>query len=316
MSRFRQVRPSPRRLPPQGKVEVVPEPGSQGDVPAAPELPDGAGQIGIVKVFGQGQAEHLPQADGHIAVTGEIVVQLHRKGGIPQQQHRTGQPGGVGAADRRVHQGQLVGNQGLFAQAQHKPADALVHPVQAHPTFGRFRVQGGGLESVPHDGPGTDMGEAGKIQVEAQRVAFRPDGAPVYIHAVADALEGIKADAQRQSQGKHRQCHPGQGVGGFGQEAGVLEEAQQQQVGGNHGPQPPAAGMPAQYQPEAPVHQGKGNQQQAVADTRPGAEPQTEYPQDRIAGPRRQHKIHCQGQRQKHKQKLNRRETHPYTAFR
>ena len=36
---------------PQGDVDVVPEPGGQGDVPAPPEVGDGDGQIGFVEIL-------------------------------------------------------------------------------------------------------------------------------------------------------------------------------------------------------------------------------------------------------------------------
>ena len=160
------------------------------------------------------------------------------------------------------------------------------------------------------------MGEAGEIEVEAQGVAFGFHRAPVYIHTIADALKGIEADAQRQRQGQHRQVYPGQGVGGLGQKARVFIEAQQYQVCRDHPAQQRAAGPFTQRQTKAPVYQGKGSQQQAVPDARPGTEAQTEHPHDHVPGPGRQDEIRRHCQRQEHKQELNRIKAHPYTAFR
>ena len=103
-----------RSLPvaPQWDVQIVPEPGAEGDVPPPPELLDGLGGIGQVEVLQKPEAEHPAQADGHVAVTAEVEIDLqgvaHRpQPGQPEIQlvrrhgeHRVGNlPRGVGQED-------------------------------------------------------------------------------------------------------------------------------------------------------------------------------------------------------------------------
>jgi len=64
----------------KGDIDVGAEPSGERDMPAPPELGDRAGDIRIVKVFGEMEAEHLPHADGHVGVTGEVEVDLEGEG--------------------------------------------------------------------------------------------------------------------------------------------------------------------------------------------------------------------------------------------
>ena len=272
----------------QRKVEVAAEPGPQRDVPAAPEFPHRAGKEGIVEVFGHGQAEHFAQAHRHVAVAGKVVVQLHRIGRIPQQQRRGGQAGGVGAGHSAVEQGQLVGDQRLFGQTQHEPLDAVGEAVGVHPALRRGRVQRRRLVAVAQDGPRADMGEESQIEVEPQRVALGGNLPPGHVHAVADALEGVKAEPQRQGQFQHRQRPGQQGVEVGGKKAFVLEKGQQCQVQHHRQrQQPTGAGRAGQRQAESPVDQREGRQQQRIPHPRPEAEEQTEGRQHPIACPGR-----------------------------
>ena len=65
---------------PQGDVQVVPEPGGQGDVPPTPELRDGAGEVGGAEVLHQGEAHGLGRTHSHVRIGGEITVDLDGKG--------------------------------------------------------------------------------------------------------------------------------------------------------------------------------------------------------------------------------------------
>ena len=43
----------------------------------------------MTEVFGEGEAQHMPQTDGHVAVAGEVVVDLQSIGNSadPRKQH-------------------------------------------------------------------------------------------------------------------------------------------------------------------------------------------------------------------------------------
>ena len=67
-----QVDPGPARPPATAAkrdVDVVPEPGREGDVPPAPEVGEAHGRVGRAEVVGQGEAE----AHGQSHRTGHLV---------------------------------------------------------------------------------------------------------------------------------------------------------------------------------------------------------------------------------------------------
>ena len=63
----------------EGDIDVVAEPGGEGDVPAAPELGDVAAEVGHVEVAPQADTEEFGAADGDVAIAGEVAVDLEGK---------------------------------------------------------------------------------------------------------------------------------------------------------------------------------------------------------------------------------------------
>ena len=50
-----------------------------------------------------------------------------------------------------------------------------------------------------HNRSGNELREEGNKQSEIHKLAYRRDTSPIDVHRVADALEGVKADAERQN---------------------------------------------------------------------------------------------------------------------
>lgn len=100
----------------QGKIEIVAQPGGEGDMPARPEFPDRCGQVRPVEVVGQLNAEELADAHGNVSVSGKIEEKLERVTVDPNEH--------FGTAIKRwrvkdaVHQiiGQVVGDEKLLNQ--------------------------------------------------------------------------------------------------------------------------------------------------------------------------------------------------------
>ena len=99
-------------------------------MPPPPELSDGAGDVGIVEILQEVEAEHTAQADGHIRVGGEIKVDLE---GIGQSTH-PGQAGvQVGRCLAKDSVGDLahgVGQHHLFARPKQKRVAPAANSVK------------------------------------------------------------------------------------------------------------------------------------------------------------------------------------------
>src|SRR5260370_32710568 len=62
----------------QRNEKIVAQPGRERNVPASPEVPWVGGEIGGVEVLRQAVAEEKRGADGDVAVTREITIDLRR----------------------------------------------------------------------------------------------------------------------------------------------------------------------------------------------------------------------------------------------
>src|SRR5262245_45679468 len=62
----------------EGNVEIVTEPARERHVPTPPELRHARGAIRLVEVLWKMEAEHPAQANRHVGIAREIVVDLQR----------------------------------------------------------------------------------------------------------------------------------------------------------------------------------------------------------------------------------------------
>ena len=69
-------------------IEIVPEPGGQRDVPAAPEFGDRLGDVGIVEIERKIDADHQAEADRHIRVAGKVEIDLQRVADVSEPGQR------------------------------------------------------------------------------------------------------------------------------------------------------------------------------------------------------------------------------------
>ena len=214
----------------QRNVDIIPEPAGQRDVPPPPVFADGAGKVGVVEVFRQGDTEEFSDADGHIAVAGKVKIQLHHIRRVAQHQNRRGQRGGRHGGDPCVNQRQLVRNQRFFGQPQHQPLDAVAEAVGRDTALCAAGVKLRGLLAVADNRAGRAMAEEGQKHRKPEGAFFRFGAARSHIRAVADGREHIEADAQRQGGGECRQ-QPGRNrVERLRGKARVPEPAQHGQI--------------------------------------------------------------------------------------
>ncbi len=60
----------------QGDVKIVPEPGGKRDVPSAPKVCDGGGDVGDAEVDRQVESHQGSQADGDIRIAAKVAIDL------------------------------------------------------------------------------------------------------------------------------------------------------------------------------------------------------------------------------------------------
>ena len=269
-----------RPVAPQGDVDVVPEPGGQGDMPAPPEVRDGNRQIGAVEVLQKVEAEHTTHADGHVAVPGEVEVNLQGVGQGPQPGHGGG--GRVGVEGAVGHQGHGVGQDALLPKAHDQAGHAVAEVRPGGDAV--VNLQGHGL--IADDRPGDELGEEGHVQPHIQHAALGGGFAPVDVDDVAHGLEGVEGDADGQGQlyRRHRQAHEPQILA---HKAQIFKDEQTGQVE-RHRPDErrPAAGLVRAHLPaQQPVDQDGQHQQQHIHRLPPGVEEQGDQQQQRISVP-------------------------------
>lgn len=150
----------------------------------------------MVKVFRELKAKHAPQADSHVGIAGEIIIDLQRVADAAQP----GQGGGqtVPRAESGVgDQGQLIAQQHLLAKPGEKAAYTGGKQSPALP---------GGLQLVGHrfvldDRPGDQLGKKGDVQADGQKAALGLLSAAGNVDDVAQRLKGEEGNADGQSDG-------------------------------------------------------------------------------------------------------------------
>ena len=279
-------------------------------MPAPPELRDAPRDVGIVEILQKVEAEHPPEADGHIGIGRKIEVDLEGVGhrAQPREEHR-GHNGGKGRVRDPRHG---VRQQHLLAEAEE----------EAHRAGGKF---GDGLMplvdllrdgGVAHDGTGDELREKGDVERELERVALHRGVAAVDVDDVAQALKGEERDADGQRHLRHRNDRQ-QGVEHLAEEARVLEPAQQrkpQHHGKRHAEPPRPRAVRRSRQQPAGVVDGDGEQhEQQKFRPAAGIERQRKGQQDKvpqIAAAPRHEEIQDKQARQEKDQKAGAAEYH------
>ena len=275
-------------------------------MPAPPELGDRAGDIGVVEVLQKLEAQHPPQAHGHVGVAGEVEVELEGEGQHPQPGPQDGElPGGHGLVGVPQHP-DVVGQQDLFPQADDEDVDAigeLLHRVAplVH-LVGQFLVL--------QDGPGDELGEEGDEGAEVHHAPLDLGIPPVDIHRVGHGLEGVEGDADGQGEAQGGQQVQPEAPEGPGDEVPVLEEEEDGQVQGQGEPHGPP-GLEVLPLPLPPAHQGPGkvvhqdgkDHEDDVGGLPPPVENEVDHQQEGIAPPQGGEIVDPQHQGQVEKQK-------------
>ena len=91
---------------------------------------------------------------------------------------------------------------------------------------------------IPDNGPGDELGKQGNIGAKMDQISLGLHILPVHIHRIADALEGVKTDADGQRQFQQRNPHSGEFVPILQGKICILKHAQHN-ASGNDGRRQP-----------------------------------------------------------------------------
>ena len=274
----------PAAVPAERDVEIVAQPVRQRDVPASPELGDGPADIGEAEVLQEVEAHHLPQADRHVRVAGEVEVELEHVRDRPRPGER--HPHLAAVAEGQVGQGRdRVRQQHLLAQPDQESRHAVGEHLGGMGAVAELILQ----VLVAQDRPGDELREEGDEggEVDELRVGARvpaPD-----VDEVAERLEDVERDADGQdqppvdAQGRHVGAEQrGEAVH---EEVEVLEDAQDAQAARHADPEPDLAARVVAMGIDLlsdQVGEGGGQEQQAEEVDPPPCVEQVGPGQDRV----------------------------------
>ena len=214
-------------------------------MPPPPELRDASREVGVVEILHKMEPQHPPQADGHVGIAGKVEVNIQGKGhGV----HPVKQDGFFAAlTEQPDQQGKVIRKNDLFPQPYQKPPQSrrrvvpAVLPVLQLPCDVR----------IADDGACNQLGEQGDIRAEVDEILLRRDAAAIDVDGVAQALEGVKADADGQRKMKQRNFQAGDGVQTADEEVRVLENPQQPHADDDGRQQPKLFPVPGAFDAQA-----------------------------------------------------------------
>ena len=106
----------------EGDINVITKPGAEGDMPSAPEFGNTCRKIGIIEILREFKTKDPAETDSHIAVAGEIEIDLQGEGnGIdPDKKYRSV----TGFSEEAAQLSKGVCQKYLLSQTENETADA------------------------------------------------------------------------------------------------------------------------------------------------------------------------------------------------
>ena len=142
----------------------------------------------MVKILQETEAEHMPEADGHIRITGKVKINLESIGRDPDPGCQDRHIARIHHTDLVPQNPRLIGQKNLFAQPDHKAVDALGEFLHALFPGAQLRVDGPVLD----DRPRNQLGEHGHISPVGYYIFLDGSIRPVYVNDIGDCLECVK----------------------------------------------------------------------------------------------------------------------------
>ena len=169
-------------------------------MPSAPEFRHAFGKIGLAEVVHQGKAHDPCRALCDQGIGAEIAVDLkaEHKGGKGRSKASVG---GVVSIDLIDDNSNPVGNDQLQKQPPYHQKQSFFGPLIVKAmTAAQLRQQVGGAFDRACD----QLGKEGNKQGVSEKIGLYGNVLSVYVHGVAEGLEGKKGDPHRQQDVKGR----------------------------------------------------------------------------------------------------------------
>ena len=210
----------------KGNIDIVAEESAKGHMPSSPEFRRGTGDIRIVEVFEEMETENFSKADGHIGITGEIVINLDRE-------HKNAEPDRGGTSCRKVAGkiglGKLAGNvcdKNFFGKTNKESCGTAPDILEIFLAVVYFHRNVG----ISYNRACNKLGIERNIHEEFHIVMLGFNVALINIDGVAQSLEGIEAYTDGKRKFRNRKSKAGERVDVFHKKAAVFENSKKSEV--------------------------------------------------------------------------------------
>ena len=193
-------------------------------MPAPPEFSYAARDERIVEIFGKAEAENTSQADSHVAVAGEVKIDLKREGNGIDPVEADGLIRAV--AENGAKLAHCVGDKDLLRQTEYKAANTEIKPVKCALSLVKLR----GNIGVAHDRSCDKLRKQTDVGGKRKQAFLRVRPAAIHVDRVAHGLKGEKADAYGQRNFCKGKAAVKKGVYSFDEKVGIFKKAQHGEV--------------------------------------------------------------------------------------
>lgn len=210
----------------QRDIEILPEPGSQRDMPPAPELGNGRGHVGISEVLQEFESEHLAETDSHIRISREIVINLKSVKDRSNPYYLCGHGVGIICIDPVCRFRNSIGNDNLFAEAKDETSDSFSRFFYSDSSVFQLVVD----VLISDNGTCNELWEEGNVECKVYDLLLNRELSSVEIDDVRHYLEGEKRNTDGKSYAYR--CYGNVEVinQNHGSEGSVFEKSQKSQI--------------------------------------------------------------------------------------
>ena len=207
-------------------------------MPAPPEDRDGRGQVGCIEVLRELVAQQHGRCDRHIRVARKIAIDLNAVEQYPGDDRFSGV--GRRIIEDLIHERRnIVGDAGFLDEAQHEQhqrrLDRHIGPYPGAPELGQEVRRA-------HDRTRHQLRKEGDVQRHIGEARLGANMLAAHIDHVAHRLEGVEGNPDRQDDvdrrmGKREPTRCGQVNEAVGEEAEILEQAENGEIAPDRRPE-------------------------------------------------------------------------------